>query len=97
MLGGQGASIPNNNDLLAAKLITRLQATIVSDTTWGGSYGGLLNNAGAPTYNGERAHYWSSTSFSASVAYYLVYNAGYVLPQANSNKLYGFRLRCVRE
>jgi hypothetical protein len=98
MLGGEGTSIPGNNNSLAAKLVRRLQGTIVSDTTWGaGPYGGLLLSNGSPTSSSTQAYYWTAVSVSASHAYFLNYRAGNVLPQNYVPKFYGFMLRCVRE
>jgi hypothetical protein len=44
------------------------------------------------------ADYWSSTQYSTGRAYYLsLYTSGAVYPQNYNSKVYGFRVRCVRD
>ena len=47
-------------------------------------------------YRGSNGFYWSSSYFSASLAYYLSFNSSDVNPANNYNRRYGFTARAVQ-
>ena len=52
-------------------------------------YSGGLNNRGSGGY------YWSAASYSTPSSYYLAFYSSVLSPRLNSNKGYGFAVRCV--
>ncbi|MEG2760172.1 MAG: FISUMP domain-containing protein [Mucinivorans sp.] len=45
---------------------------------------------------GTQGVYWSSSIGNATYGLYLNFHAGYVYPQLDTNRMYGFPLRCVQ-
>ncbi|WP_251623712.1 FISUMP domain-containing protein [Odoribacter lunatus] len=60
-----------------------------------GVLGGRGNHGGTVNVNGY-GHYWSGTWISATHAYSMTFNSGAVYPQNNTNKYWGFAVRCVK-
>ena len=59
---------------------------------------GLLTyNGGSLSYDGTNGCYWSASPYNANGGYRLYFNSGYVSPQSNSNRAYGFSVRPVSE
>ena len=63
----------------------------------------LLPPAGRRNYNntyfnnvGSVGNYWSSTPLNADNAYYLSFHSGWLNPQENDGRAYGFAVRCFR-
>ncbi|WP_426478150.1 FISUMP domain-containing protein [Chryseobacterium sp. CBSDS_008] len=54
------------------------------------------NTTGALNFRAYSGYYWSSTESSTS-AYYLNFNSGAINPANNSNRTYGFSVRCIAE
>jgi hypothetical protein len=61
--------------------------------SWG--YGGYAYGSGAIYYRDSQAHYWSSTDYSSSRAYYFTFSALGIYYR--TNKYYGRQVRCVCE
>jgi uncharacterized protein (TIGR02145 family) len=65
-------------------------------TSWGGVYGGRAYSTSVGAA-GSGAYYWSSTQSGNENAYRLFFNtSGYVNPQDDNDKRYGFQVRCVK-
>jgi len=47
------------------------------------------------SYQGSVGYYWSSTQYSATDAYYLVFHSTGLSPASNLNKFFGFAVRCI--
>jgi uncharacterized protein (TIGR02145 family) len=45
---------------------------------------------------GSYGYYWSASRYSDSSGYYLYFNSGFVYPQLNYNRRYGFSVRAVQ-
>ena len=60
---------------------------------------GCRNYSGALFSVGSSGYYWSASPSpsGSSYAYYLYFYSGYVAPADNSNRSYGYSVRCVRE
>lgn len=58
--------------------------------------GGYVNS-GDVGYVGNSGYYWSSTSTSATNAYYLHFYSGYLYPSFNGRRYRGSSVRCVAE
>ena len=68
-----------------------LRDTSTFSTVYGGyAYSGSLYG------QGSIANYWSSSYHSVNSAYHLYFYSSVVNPVTNSNKNYGYTLRCVR-
>jgi uncharacterized protein (TIGR02145 family) len=86
-MGGNGGTRYEGEDWVIEHYINR----------WGGTYCGLVDGDGTLYNVGTAGHYWSSTPFSDTYANYMVFTAsGYVRPQDNPYKYYGFPVRCVQ-
>ncbi len=70
----------------------------IGSNQWGGAYGGNTNPAGSTVALGSYAQYWSQTEAITDAGYNLrlMPSSGYISPQSNHHKYYGFTLRCVR-
>jgi uncharacterized protein (TIGR02145 family) len=58
-------------------------------------YSGYVDSAGALSNQGSNGYWWSSTQNNATNAYNLNVNTGNVNPQNNTNKNYGYAVRCI--
>ncbi len=62
-------------------------------TPWLAQRGGSWSSG---FYNqGSNGYYWSSTQYSATSAYFLLFNSTFVGPANNNSKYNGFAVRCV--
>jgi uncharacterized protein (TIGR02145 family) len=70
-----------------------------NSSLWGGSFGGFCYDNGSPNSQGTIAYYWSSTEVSSNSAraYHLMYYSGRIRPQADTQKNYGYLVRCVKD
>ncbi len=63
---------------------------------WGGGYGGYVGS-GSMIDQGSDVRYWSQTEGSSGyVSSLRLYSSGYIYPQNDDYKGYGFALRCVK-
>jgi uncharacterized protein (TIGR02145 family) len=71
-----------------------------ASSDWEGMYGGQCDNGGALLNQGYTGVYHSSTNYSSSHAYHLLFLSTIVYPgtdrSGNYHKYYGFAVRCVR-
>ena len=59
--------------------------------------GNRNNSTGVSGNVGTRGYYWSSSVFSATNGYYLLFDSSNVYPQYNHICTYGYTVRCVSE
>jgi len=52
-------------------------------------------NRGTLYYQSSLGYYWSHRIYSSTGSYNLLFYSGYVSPQNNYNRGYGFPLRCL--
>ena len=57
--------------------------------------GGGVNPGDALGYAGDYGYYWSSVGRDSSLAYYLGFSSGLVLPSYGPSRYLGFSIRCV--
>ncbi len=74
---------------------TRNPAGLVNTSTFNAVYSGYAYS-GSLYGQGSIANYWSSSYHSVNSAYHLYFYSSVVNPVTNSNKSYGYTLRCVR-
>ena len=55
----------------------------------------LKKNLNLATDEAGYGYYWSAASNSTTLSYYLAFNSSYLYPRYNTNKGYGFAVRCV--
>ena len=88
-MGGTGANRTSANTYAV------WTGTAATNANWLGVLSGLYNSG--LSSQGGQGRWWSSTAYDASYAYYLNLGSGatYVYPANNSNKIYGYAVRCV--
>ena len=93
--GWQLPTSNNSNPGSFGGLVGSLNSTTITQAPYyfnpsGYVYSGSLRNAG------NNGNYWSSTAdSSASRAYYLYFNSGYVSPSFDGSRYFGFSVRCL--
>ena len=69
-----------------------------SSSKWNGQFSGNASiSTGSLNDQGSRGYYWSSSAYSSSYAYYLIFYPSGANANSLSSKHYGYAVRCIKD